>query len=89
MRGLLKIVSVATNLERAPRGWDHAHQLINTSNAVIHYLCMSTLQAPEVVFYPDSRKVAFMSPSGGPGNGPIRQIQRLGESLSYYEGEDE
>jgi len=71
-----------------PVGPEHPHQLVNTSTAPIHYLCMSTLQEPEVVVYPDSRKVACLSTSGAPGGGQLRQLQRLGESLSYYDGED-
>ncbi|HEX7841389.1 MAG TPA: cupin domain-containing protein, partial [Kofleriaceae bacterium] len=31
-----------------PVGPDHPHQLINRSGAAVHYLCMSTLQTPEV-----------------------------------------
>ncbi len=71
-----------------PVGPEHPHQLVNTSNAPLHYLCMSTMQYPEVAVYPDSHKVAFINPSGGPSPGRFRQIQRLGESLPYYDGED-
>ena len=67
----------------------HAHQLINESSAPVHYLCLSTMQYPEVAVYPDSRKVGFISQYGSPdGGGPFRQLQRFGESLAYYDGED-
>lgn len=71
-----------------PVGPAHAHQLINTSSEPVRYLCMSTLQYPEVAFYPDSRKVGAMTPVNGPGGGAFRQLHRIGESLAYYDGED-
>jgi len=70
-----------------PVGQAHAHQLINTSSAVVRYLCMSTMIYPEVAFYPDSNKVGSIC-MAGPGGGLFRQLQRLGESLPYYDGED-
>jgi uncharacterized cupin superfamily protein len=70
-----------------PAGPGHAHQLINRSAAPVHYLCMSTLQTPEVAVYPDSHKVAFSTAPGGPAGGPF-EVQRLGTSLTYYDGED-
>jgi len=71
-----------------PVGPDHPHQLINRSGSPVRYLCMSTMQYPEIAFYPDSRKVGVIAPSGGVPGGPFRQLQRIGESLSYYDGED-
>ena len=69
-----------------PVGPDHPHQLINRSGAAVHYLCMSTLQTPEVAVYPDSGKIGFSTALGGPGGGPF-ELQRLGASLGYYDGE--
>lgn len=40
-----------------PAGPDHPHQLINRSGSPVRYLCMSTMQYPEIAFYPDSRKI--------------------------------
>jgi uncharacterized cupin superfamily protein len=71
-----------------PPGAELPHQLINTSAAAVHYLCMSTRQYPELVVYPDSKKVGFIHPTGGPGGGVLRQLHPLGTSLGYYEGED-
>jgi uncharacterized cupin superfamily protein len=36
-------------------GW--AHQLVNTSDGVLRYLCLSTVVEPDVLLYPDSGKV--------------------------------
>lgn len=70
-----------------PAGPAHPHQLINRSSTSIHYLCMSTLQTPEVAVYPDSGKIGFSTAPGGPAGGPFA-VQRLGTSLPYYDGED-
>lgn len=45
-----------------------AHQLRNTGEDVLEYLCMSTMLEPEVVGYPDSDKVGVITGSapGGP-----------------------
>jgi uncharacterized cupin superfamily protein len=39
-----------------PGGPEHAHQLINTGDEDLVYLAISTLNVPEVVGYPDSKK---------------------------------
>ena len=69
-----------------PVGPDHAHQMINDSDAPLVYLCLSTQHKCEVVGYPDSKKVAMVA---GPSfDDPwVRQIHRKGESLGYYDDE--
>ena len=69
-----------------PVGPDHAHQMINDSDAPLVYLCLSTQHKCEVVGYPDSKKVAMVA---GPSfDHPwVRQIHRAGESLGYYDDE--
>jgi len=71
-----------------PVGPDHAHQMINDSDAPLVYLTVATEQKAEVVGYPDSKKVAMLA---GPSfEKPwIREIVRQGESLGYWEGEPE
>lgn len=68
-----------------PVGEEHAHQLINTGDGPLRYLCLSDTADPEVVVYPDSGKV-MCAAGGWPPK--IRQIARRGESLGYYDGED-
>jgi uncharacterized cupin superfamily protein len=68
------------------RGEDHAHQLINTSSAALRYLCMSTLNAPELAFYPDSNKLGVL----GGELAPLRLIVKRGQPqgmVDYFEGE--
>jgi len=69
-----------------PTGPEHAHQVLNDSDAPLVYLCVSTRQKHEIVGYPDSNKVAvFAGPSF---QEPwVRQINRRGESLGYYDDE--
>jgi uncharacterized cupin superfamily protein len=49
-----------------PVGADGAHQLVNTSDVVLRYLCLSTVVEPEVLLYPDSGKVGiYVGERGG------------------------
>ena len=63
-----------------PPGPEYPHQFINTSDAPMRYLSISTQERPELCEYPDSGKVA------GYIRG-LRIIQRPGEALDYWEGE--
>jgi uncharacterized cupin superfamily protein len=63
-----------------PAGPDYPHQILNTSQAPLKYLSISTRREPEVCEYPDSGKVnAFAK----------RRIliQRKDASLDYWDGE--
>lgn len=42
----------------APTGEGTAHQIINTSNATLRYLAVSTMVSPDMCYYPDSGKYA-------------------------------
>ena len=69
---------------------ERAHQLINTSEAELRYLSISTKVLPEIAEYPDSRKVGALSMMAGPGESqprPFRLMGRLADSLDYYDGE--
>jgi uncharacterized cupin superfamily protein len=70
-----------------PAGTAQPHQMMNTSSAPVRYLCLSTMQWPDLVLYPDSQKIGFMAPTG-PGGEMVRQLQRIGDTLTYYDGED-
>jgi uncharacterized cupin superfamily protein len=68
-----------------PPGADYPHQIINTSDAPLKYLSISTQDSPEVVEYPDSGK--FLA---SVTNGKVRAfdvIQRSANTLDYWEGE--
>lgn len=46
-----------------PPGPDFPHQIINTSDAPLKYLSISTCEMPEIVEYPDSEKYLAMAKS--------------------------
>jgi uncharacterized cupin superfamily protein len=63
-----------------PAGPDYPHQIINSSDAPLKYLSISTQERPEVCEYPDSDKVAAF------GEG-LRVVHRRGAGLDYWDGE--
>lgn len=68
-----------------PPGRDHPHQIINTSNAPLEYLSISTRETPEVVFYPDSDKyLAYADDGTADGFG---RMHRAKDDLDYWDGE--
>lgn len=64
-----------------PPGPAYPHHLLNTSDAPLKYLSISTQVTPEICEYPDSGKVSAWA-AGGPG-----LIQRRANSLDYWDGE--
>jgi len=62
-----------------------AHQLFNTGATPLVYLCFSTMISPEVVEYPDSKKLGAMV---GSRTAPVlRAIYKKDNQVDYYEGE--
>src|SRR3989344_3289235 len=68
-----------------PPGPDYPRQIINTSDAPLKYLAISTQDDPEIYVYPDSGK--FMAEAGLFREHPFEVIQRSRESLDYWDGE--
>ena len=67
-----------------PAGPEYPHQIINTSNAHLKYLSISTKETPEIGEYPDSNK--FLAYAAGQ-DVTFRVIGRRDENLDYWEGE--
>jgi uncharacterized cupin superfamily protein len=63
-----------------PCGPEFPHHIINTSDAELTYLSISTQDRPEICEYPDSGKIAVFS------KGPAF-IQRRDNTLDYWDGE--
>ena len=63
-----------------PPGPEYPHQFINTSDAPMRYLSISTQERPEICHYPDSGKWAAFG-------GGVSLIQRSGDKLDYWDGE--
>jgi uncharacterized cupin superfamily protein len=69
-----------------PPGADHPHQLINTAGEELRYLCVSTMEHPEIAEYPDSGKIGAYA--GGVLEGGFRALYRKEENVPYYDGEN-
>jgi uncharacterized cupin superfamily protein len=63
-----------------PPGPSYPHQFINTSDAPMKYLSISTKERPEICEYPDSGKYLAL------GTG-FDAVQRKAASLDYWDGE--
>ncbi|MFZ6647756.1 cupin domain-containing protein [Undibacterium sp. TJN25] len=68
-----------------PPGPEYPHQLINTSDAPLKYLSVSTRETPEVCEYPDSGKFAAMVRRDGVEQ--FNATQRLDHNVDYWDGE--
>lgn len=68
-----------------PVGPDHAHRLVNSSQAPLRYLCISTQDEVEICGYPDSDKLSM---SVGPrSKRTIGAMYRRGSAVDYFDGE--
>ena len=67
-----------------PAGPDYPHQIINTSNAPLKYLSISTRETPEVCEYPDSGKYLATAAHGAAA---FDAVQRADQSVDYWDGE--
>ena len=84
---LLSKGAYATFLARA----EGAHQLVNTSDTILRYLCFSTMLEPDVMVYPDSGKVGVFvgAAPGGPKEKRILSgFYKDDHKVGYYEGEE-
>ncbi|MDD3608971.1 MAG: cupin domain-containing protein [Halothiobacillaceae bacterium] len=73
-----------------PPGPDTPHQLINTSTEELRYLAVSTMEAPEVLEYPDSGKYGVMVGSAPGGDASQRRFEvfaRREAAVDYWDGE--
>jgi uncharacterized cupin superfamily protein len=69
-----------------PPGPEYPHQIINTSDAPLEYLSISTRESPEIVEYPDSDKYLAMSRRANePGH--FARVHRAADELDYWDGE--
>jgi uncharacterized cupin superfamily protein len=73
-----------------PAKAEGAHQLINSSEAVLRYLCFSTMVEPDVMVYPDSGKVGIFggaAPGGPKGERTFSKFLRGDAEVGYYDSE--
>lgn len=69
-----------------PPGPEYPHQIINTSDAPLTYLSISTQEVPEVCEYPDSGKYLAYARAKGPLLAGGR-MHRPDTDLDYWDGE--
>lgn len=69
-----------------PPGPAYPHQIINTSDAPLEYLSISTKDSPEVVEYPDSGKYLAIAKAGD-GAHSFARMHREKDDLDYWDGE--
>jgi len=75
----------------APPNPEEPHQIINSSDSTLTYMCVSTMLEPEVAIYPDSEKIGIVA-----GTPPGRVSEKKGlfkfvhndSGIGYWDGED-
>ena len=73
-----------------PKGSEHAHQVINTSDLPLTYLCFSTMIEPDVMVYPDSNKIGFIAgnaPGGAKTRDSVKAFFKKESEVGYYQDE--
>jgi uncharacterized cupin superfamily protein len=70
-----------------PPGPQYPHHILNTSDAPLKYLSLSTREFPEVCEYPDSGKYLAFTPQDGPLL-KRRRMHRADSALDYWDGEE-
>jgi uncharacterized cupin superfamily protein len=69
-----------------PAGPEYPHQILNTSDAPLKYLSISTQEDPEIYEYPDSGK--FLAEGSLASGTPFEALRRRGDAdVDYWEGE--
>jgi uncharacterized cupin superfamily protein len=73
----------------SPADPEQPHQIVNTSDADLKYLCVSTAAAPEICLYPDSDKFGVYKRNPGDPNDPTTFVHlgRASQCLDYFDGE--
>jgi len=81
----------AGDVVAVPPGPDTPHQIINDSDVDLKYLCVSTMEEPDIVMMPDSGKVNIMAGSPPGGDKSARTLSvclLLDAAVDYWEGEE-
>ena len=71
-----------------PTGEGTAHQIINTSDDILRYLALSTMESPEMCYYPDSKKYAAYSFQLDDPAARKAFIAHEDSARDYWDGED-
>lgn len=74
-----------------PAGEGGAHQLVNTSEGKLVYLCFSTMDTPDVMVYPDSDKLGVFggaAPGGPKDKRTFSKFLKASPEVGYFDGEE-
>jgi uncharacterized cupin superfamily protein len=80
----------AGDILSAPAGRSHAHQISNTSDQLLRYLAISTMQDPDITEYPDSNKLGIFAGSPPGGDPTLRSLALFvstSAAVDYWERE--
>ena len=80
----------AGDVVAVPPGPETPHQIVNDSETDLRYLCVSTMEAPDIVAMPDSGKINVMAGSPPGGEKTARTLSiclPLDAAVDYWEGE--
>ena len=95
-RGLLRLGDArhplrAGDVVSIPPGPERAHQIVNDGSEDLRYLCISTMEEPDIVEMPESGKINVMVGSPPGGDRAARKLSLclpLDAAVDYWEGED-
>lgn len=68
-----------------------AHQIINSSDITLRYLCFSTMLEPDVIVYPDSNKIGIFvgsAPGGPKEKRTLHKYLRGDAEVDYWDAEE-
>jgi uncharacterized cupin superfamily protein len=90
-RGTLRVAGEMLPIETGdvifiPPGPEYPHQILNTSDAPLKFLSVSTREQPEICEYPDSGKFAANAVAPD-GKRSFDVVHRTGADLDYWDGE--
>jgi uncharacterized cupin superfamily protein len=71
-----------------PAGPEGAHQVVNRSPEPARVLAIGEMNAPEVVVYPDSRKVGTFERPPGSGEPGLQRFLPEDAAVGFWEGEE-
>ncbi len=86
--GAARVAVRAGDYVALPSGPAGTHQLLNTGDAPLQYLCISTMHPVEVVGYPDSKKTAAFALDPVTREPWARAVYPAGAEVDYYAGEE-
>ncbi len=78
-------------ISAVPGGSNVGHQIINTSEHNLVYLCVSTMEDPDICEYPDSKKLAVFVGSAPGGDKAARALSGCwakDDEIDYWRDED-